>query len=88
MDNPVEVDRDDHRWSGWPGAWCLDCGAEDARELCIADHMDGLFCADCGEVGCLVDGHHLVECAEHRNEPCPELGSNRHNPYTRSTSGG
>ena len=24
-----------HRWSGWPGAWCLDCGEEDATELCI-----------------------------------------------------
>jgi len=22
-----------HRWSGWPGAWCLDCGQEDPREL-------------------------------------------------------
>ncbi len=22
-----------HRWSGWPGAWCLDCGQEDKREL-------------------------------------------------------
>ena len=21
-----------HRWSGWPGACCLDCGAEDAME--------------------------------------------------------
>ena len=24
-----------HRWSGWPGAWCLDCGAEDPNELCL-----------------------------------------------------
>jgi hypothetical protein len=22
----------EHRWSGWPGAWCLDCGAPDPRE--------------------------------------------------------
>jgi len=27
----------EHRWSGWPGAWCLDCGQEDAGELCLAD---------------------------------------------------
>lgn len=20
---------DTHRWSGWPGAWCLDCGITD-----------------------------------------------------------
>lgn len=25
-----------HRWSGWPGAWCLDCGIEDPREICLA----------------------------------------------------
>lgn len=22
-----------HRWSGWPGAWCLDCGCEDPNEV-------------------------------------------------------
>jgi len=21
-----------HRWSGWPGAWCLDCGCEDTMD--------------------------------------------------------
>ena len=26
-----------HRWSGWPGAWCLDCGVEDANEVALAD---------------------------------------------------
>ena len=26
----------EHRWSGWPGAWCLDCGAEDPREMLLA----------------------------------------------------
>jgi hypothetical protein len=24
-----------HRWSGWPGAWCLDCGVEDPWEVAI-----------------------------------------------------
>ena len=24
-----------HRWSGRPGAWCLDCGAEDVVETCL-----------------------------------------------------
>lgn len=28
----------DHRWSGWPGAWCLDCGAADQREVCLAEN--------------------------------------------------
>jgi hypothetical protein len=27
-----------HRWSGWPGAFCLDCGLEDAMELAVAGH--------------------------------------------------
>lgn len=25
-----------HIWSGWPGAFCLDCGAEQALENAIA----------------------------------------------------
>lgn len=29
-----------HRWSGWPGAWCLDCGCEDANEIALADGID------------------------------------------------
>ena len=24
-----------HRWSGWPGAWCQDCGIEDKTEACL-----------------------------------------------------
>ncbi len=28
-----------HRWSGWPGAWCLDCGVEDVTEIAIADGL-------------------------------------------------
>lgn len=27
----------EHRWSGWPGAFCLDCGAEDMREVALAE---------------------------------------------------
>lgn len=27
-----------HRWSGWPGAVCLDCGIEDPCEACIANN--------------------------------------------------
>lgn len=27
----------EHRWSGWPGAYCLDCGAKDPREIAMAD---------------------------------------------------
>lgn len=31
------VEHKEHRWSGWPGAWCLDCGCEDPREVALAD---------------------------------------------------
>lgn len=62
-----------HRWSGWPGAWCLDCGAEDLTELALAD---GAFDAD--EEGNIVRVH-----ATYINGPCPEPGSNRHNPYVK-----
>lgn len=26
-----------HRWSGWPGAYCWLCGAEDTLEIAVAD---------------------------------------------------
>lgn len=28
-------DGTNHWWSGWPGAFCLGCGADDPNELCI-----------------------------------------------------
>jgi hypothetical protein len=39
-----------HRWSGWPGAWCLDCGAEDANERDLAG-VDGPPNGPCPEPG-------------------------------------
>jgi hypothetical protein len=39
----------DHRWSGWPGAVCLNCGVDDQREECIGtDCPYSLRCAKCG----------------------------------------
>ena len=26
-----------HNWSGWPGAWCLDCGCEDTMDLYVCN---------------------------------------------------
>jgi hypothetical protein len=54
-----------HRWSGYPGAWCLDCGIEDPREVCLAEGHD----IDCNLPGC------------RSVERCPEPGSGRHDPY-------
>lgn len=62
----------EHRWSGWPGAWCLDCGSPDLTE-------QGLDCAVCV---CDPERNELFICEDHRNADCPEPGSNRHNPYT------
>ena len=27
-----------HWWNGWPGAYCMGCGAEDPQETCLADN--------------------------------------------------
>lgn len=27
-----------HKWSGWPGAYCLLCGSEDPIEIALADN--------------------------------------------------
>lgn len=56
----------EHRWSGWPGAWCLDCGCEDPREIALAlGQYD-----DNGLV--TVDPQLLI---------CSEPGSGRFDPY-------
>jgi hypothetical protein len=70
-----------HRWSGWPGAWCLDCGTEDQNEICVAVHDDWAMCIE-GHFMCEED-HAPVLCKVHVNGPCPEPGSKRHDPYAR-----
>lgn len=71
-----------HRWSGWPGAYCLDCGAEDPYEIAEADgkidYVDDLS---------VPEGIRPVIAPEVQAEIdkamiCPEPGSNRCNPYT------
>lgn len=62
-----------HRWSGWPGAWCLDCGVADPAE-------ESLTCADCN------DGFPNDEptfCKRHRPTACPTPNSRSHDPYGR-----
>jgi len=43
---------DSHRWSGWPGAWCLDCGREDPTELCAIEHNEGCIRPECDPGEC------------------------------------
>ena len=73
-----ELRNDDngHAWSGWPGAWCFHCGAEDVTELCVAEHPEA-YGAEVTEQNPFGMRTHCV------NPPCPEPGSNRHNPYGR-----
>ena len=40
-------ENDEHHWSGWPGAFCVKCGAQDPRESALAD---GLFDIDPGKM--------------------------------------
>lgn len=75
---------DDHRWSGWPGAYCVDCGQEDQAELCMAVHDRLDFkCRRCSnswpQGQCAMGGEHDVEtipCPEHVPTECPSPGSN------------
>ena len=67
-----------HRWSGWPGAWCLDCGIEDPLELCINTH--GVL-EQCIEGHPLCTTHAMNFCLEHSAGSCKEPGSRRCDPY-------
>lgn len=64
-----------HNWSGWPGAWCLDCGCEDPREIAIAN---GNFLED-------DKGRPMVSVTRDQME-CKEPGSGRFDPYKARAS--
>ena len=61
----------EHNWSGWPGAWCLDCGCEDPREIALAE---GDFDVD-------KNGHPLLKNITVEQMECKEPGSGRFDPY-------
>jgi len=64
----------EHRWSGWPGAWCLDCGVEDPGEACLAS--GNCPCSD-GPPG---PGEVEKPCLAVRT-PCLTPGEGRADPY-------
>lgn len=68
-----------HRWSGWPGAWCLDCGISDAREQCVSEHDTIITCVE-GHFMC-TEGHEMGTCTDHQTHPCPSPGSRQFDPY-------
>ena len=61
-----------HRWSGWPGAYCLNCGTEDPMESAIS-------CPDCYIPVCEEDQTERPDwklCPEHQrwfntHKTCP-----------------
>ena len=63
-----------HRWSGWPGAWCLDCGTSDPYEECVSV---------CGEL----DGE-ILYCDRHPVFPCTKKGQKLFDPYTGNVEEG
>ena len=62
-----------HRWSGWPGAWCLDCGTEDPIEMALADN--------CPCIDGLLQDEEKRACERHPRTACPAPGSGGHDPY-------
>ena len=49
-----------HRWNGWPGAYCLDCGSESMVEICVTSHEHAVLEPERGIC--------IVPCEE---GPCP-----------------
>lgn len=84
------MNQDDHRWSGWPGAWCVDCGIGDPAELCMATD-DGIdfVCKLCGEhwpqgrcqITMMEHDVLTIPCANHPITKCEHPGENLFNPY-------
>ena len=61
-----------HRWSGWPGAVCLDCGVEDQTEYCVAVCPNAFTRCSCdmGCDTCCGTGAIPNDCPEHVNGEC------------------
>lgn len=57
-----------HNFSGYPGATCLKCGADDQLEICVMEHNESIRCIE-GHVQC--EKHALNRCKVHRNKSCP-----------------
>ena len=53
----------EHRWSGWPGAWCLDCGCSDPREYQLVNMVDP------DEVAVTVEQMECLESGSNRYNP-------------------
>jgi hypothetical protein len=63
-----------HRWSGWPSAYCIDCGVRDPLEAAIesGDYDPATRRWAAGSEG------------RYSFARCTERGSNRHHPFGRA----
>lgn len=75
-----------HRWSGWPGAFCLDCGEPDPAEQCIGDGDMECMCKSClepwpqGECRVQEGGEHILiwePCEDHQPTECKAVKPER-----------
>ncbi len=73
---PPTVNPYRHNWSGWPGAWCMDCGIEDQLEVCMADCPYSPYPVPPGEP-------EIPPCPIHVNVPCLHQGEGLFNPYLK-----
>lgn len=76
-----------HRFSGWPGAWCLDCGSPDPFEIALGrGHMDVTIDESTGEYNGVVWTHPKLKKKFEQYTICKQHGANRFNPYDRKNT--
>lgn len=67
----------EHNWSGWPGAYCLDCGIEDPYEIALAEGNYIEVEDDTQPLGFRFEFPN-VKC-----DPCQYPGAGKFNPYLK-----
>lgn len=84
MQTPLRLQ---HRWSGWPGAFCLDCGSGDPFEEALAAGDLDYYCTVCRaswpQGPCPMGGEHVIAqviSGEHSIIACPFPGAGLFDP--------
>lgn len=67
----------EHHWSGWPGAYCIDCGSDDPMENALADNLydawEGKWLTEEAKLQFEKDSI----CQVDFNERCPQCQANK-----------
>lgn len=66
-----------HRYSGWPGAWCLDCGQDDPFEKAIADGDYDPYTESWRDEATRLKWEPLLQ------RPCPTQGQRLRDPFRK-----